>query len=61
MASKTTQFVLSFFIVGMVSFGISGIFIPPDPILDLLSFIVLIPVVVVVSYVLSYRFEFEWI
>ena len=47
------RFVTLCVLVGLVAFGLAAVAAPPDPVIQLLYFAVLIPVVIVVSYIFS--------
>ena len=47
------RFVTLCVLVGLVAFGLATVAAPPDPFIQLLYFAVLIPVVIVVSYIFS--------
>ena len=61
MGSKIfNQFVLSVLILGLVGHALVTVVTPPDPLTALYGFFLVFPVVIVASYVLSYRIGFEW-
>ena len=55
------QFLVSIVVLAMASFTFSAIVTPPDPFSQLLINGMLLPVVVVGSYVLAYRVGVEWV
>ena len=61
MNSKILQFVLSVLILGFVGNGVAMLMTPPDPITQLKIVGPMIPFILVASYYISYRREYEWI
>ena len=55
------QFLVSIVVLAMASFTFSAIVTPPDPFSQLRINGLLLPVVLVGSYVLAYRVGVEWI
>jgi len=47
------RFVKLCVLVGLVAFGFAAVASPPEPFLQLLYFVVLVPAVIVVSYLFS--------
>jgi len=47
------RFVTLCVLVGLVAFGLAAVASPPDPVIQLLYFVVLVPAVIVVSYIFS--------
>jgi len=61
MASKGSQFLMSVLVLGLVGQATVAIMTPPDPLTQLYTVGALVPVVLVLSYHLSYQRGYEWI
>jgi O-antigen/teichoic acid export membrane protein len=60
-SSEFGQFLLSVVLLFVTVFVLVAIVTPPDPSTQVLFWGVSVPVVLVASYVLSYRRGFEWV